>query len=147
MVSKASAKEKVKLNEVTITDADFDRLRHLVDSPRYHGAQSSATTNLKEELGRGRIVATNSVPKAVVTMRSQVKVRDMKLDETETYTLVYPEEADINDDKLSVLAPLGRALLGSHVGQVIEFDAPGGKRKLKIEKILYQPEAAGDFHL
>jgi regulator of nucleoside diphosphate kinase len=80
-------------------------------------------------------------------MRSQVKVRDMKLDETETYTLVYPEEADINEDKLSVLAPLGRALLGCHVGQVIEFNAPGGKRKLKIEKILYQPEAAGDFHL
>ncbi|MCC6423928.1 MAG: nucleoside diphosphate kinase regulator [Phycisphaerales bacterium] len=145
MVSKASAKEKVK--DVTITDADFDRLRHLVDSPRYRGVQSAATADLKEELGRGRIVAPNSVPKAVVTMRSQVKVRDMKLDETETYTLVYPEEADINEDKLSVLAPLGRALLGCHVGQVIEFNAPGGKRKLKIEKILYQPEAAGDFHL
>lgn len=145
MVSKASAMEKVK--DVTITDADFDRLRHLVDSPRYRGVQSTAMSTLKDELGRGRIVATTSVPKAVVTMRSQVKVRDMKSDESQTYTLVYPEEADINEDKLSVLAPLGRALLGSHVGQVVEFDAPGGKRKLKVEKILYQPEAAGDFHL
>jgi len=145
MVSKASAMEKVK--DVTITDADFDRLRHLVDSPRYRGVQSTAMSTLKDELGRGRIVATTSVPKAVVTMRSQVKVRDMKSDESQTYTLVYPEEADINEDKLSVLAPLGRALLGSHVGQVVEFDAPGGKRKLKVEKILYQPEAAGDYHL
>lgn len=145
MVSKAATMDKVK--EVVITDADFDRLRHMVDSPRYRGVQSSATSTLKEELGRGRIVATASVPKAVVTMRSQVKVRDMKLDDTQTYTLVYPEEADINEDKLSVLAPMGRALLGSHVGQVVEFDAPGGKRKLKVEKILYQPEAAGDFHL
>ena len=145
MVSKASAMEKVK--DVTITDADFDRLRHLVDSPRYRGVQSTAMSTLKDELGRGRIVATTNVSKAVVTMRSQVKVRDMKSDESQTYTLVYPEEADINDDKLSVLAPLGQALLGSHVGQVVEFDAPGGKRKLKVEKILYQPEAAGDFHL
>jgi len=147
MVSKASAAEKVKVKDVTITDADFDRLRHLVDSPRYRGVQSTAMSTLKDELGRGRIVATTSVPKAVVTMRSQVKVRDMKSDESQTYTLVYPEEADINEDKLSVLAPLGRALLGSHVGQVVEFDAPGGKRKLKVEKILYQPEAAGDYHL
>lgn len=144
MVSKATA-EKVK--EVVITDADFDRLRHLVDSPRYRGVQSNAMSNLKDELGRGRIVAPTSVSRAVVTMRSQVKVRDLKLDESQTYTLVYPEEADINDDKLSVLAPLGRALLGSHVGQIVEFDAPGGKRRLKVEKIVYQPEAAGDYHL
>jgi len=145
MVSKATATMKEK--EVVITDADFDRLRHLVDSPRYRGVQSSAMATLKEELGRGRIVAPNSVPKGIVTMRSQIKVRDMKSDETQTYTLVYPEEADINEDKLSVLAPLGRALLGSKVGQVVEFDAPGGTRKLKVEKILYQPEAAGDYHL
>jgi len=74
-------------------------------------------------------------------------VRDLKAQESETYTLVYPAQADINENKLSVLAPLGMALLGTRLGQIVEFDAPGGQRRLKIEKILYQPEACGDFHL
>jgi regulator of nucleoside diphosphate kinase len=67
--------------------------------------------------------------------------------ESETYTLVYPDEADILAGRLSVLAPLGIALLGARVGQVVEFDAPAGARRLKVEKVLYQPEGAGDFHL
>ena len=68
-------------------------------------------------------------------------------DEKETYTLVYPDEADINEGKLSVLAPLGTALLGMRVGDIVEFEAPAGTRRLKIERVLYQPEAAGDLHL
>jgi regulator of nucleoside diphosphate kinase len=102
---------------------------------------------LKDELDRGTVVAPGGVPKGVVTMHSRVRVRDVEEDETETYSLVYPDEADINDGKLSVLAPLGTALLGTRVGDVVEFDAPAGTRRLKVERVLYQPEAAGDFHL
>jgi regulator of nucleoside diphosphate kinase len=102
---------------------------------------------LREELDRGQIVPADAVPKGVVTMHSQVRVRDLKAHESETYTLVYPDEADINESKLSVLAPLGMALLGTRVGEIVKFDAPAGPRRLKIEKILYQPEASGDFHL
>ena len=96
---------------------------------------------------RGTVVTPDSVPKGVVTIHSLVRVRDPRSDESETYTLVYPDEADINEGKLSVLAPLGTALLGARVGKVVQFDAPAGPRRLKVEKILYQPEAAGDFHL
>jgi regulator of nucleoside diphosphate kinase len=63
------------------------------------------------------------------------------------YTLVYPDEADFNAGKVSVLAPMGTALLGARAGQVVEFDAPGGRRRMKVVKILDQPEAAGDVHL
>jgi regulator of nucleoside diphosphate kinase len=80
-------------------------------------------------------------------MHSRVQVLDVKSGESETYTLVYPDEADIDEGKLSILAPLGTALLGTRIGQTIKFEAPAGTRKLRIEKILYQPEAAGDFHL
>jgi regulator of nucleoside diphosphate kinase len=76
-----------------------------------------------------------------------VTVRDRKVDEPETYTLVFPDDADIDAGRLSVLTPLGAALLGSRDGQTIEFDAPGGRRRLKVERVLYQPEAAGHFHL
>lgn len=135
------------LKEIVITQADFDRLSGLVDSPRYRGTHGLPLLSLKEELDRGRVVPSGEVPKQIVTMHSQVRVRDPKSDETETYTLVYPDEADIDTGKLSVLAPLGMALLGTKVGQTIRFDAPAGPRRLKVEKILYQPEAAGDFHL
>ena len=133
--------------ELTITATDFDRLYHLVDSPRYRTSHAVLLMTLKGELDRGRVVGSDSVPNGVVTMNSRMRVRDVRLDETETYQLVYPEDADIGEGKLSVLAPLGIALLGARVGQVIKFDAPGGTRRLKIERVLYQPEAAGDLHL
>ena len=132
---------------LVITEVDYDRLRHLAESPRYRTTHAVLFAGLNEELERGRVVAPAEVPKGVVTMRSRVRVRDLKADETETYSLVYPEEADIELGKLSVLAPLGTALLGMRMGDVIEFDAPAGTRRLKVEKVLYHPEAAGEFHL
>jgi len=133
--------------DIIITEKDFDRLQGVVDSPRYRATHATLLMGLKNELERGKVVAADEVPKRVVTMHSQVRIRDLRTDDLETYTLVYPEDADINDGKLSVLAPLGTALLGTRVGQVVKFDVPAGQRRLKVEKILYQPEAAGDFHL
>ena len=141
------AQNLVSMKEIVITAADFDRLRGIVDSPRYRSTHAPLLLALREELDRGQVVPADAVPKGVVTMHSRVRVRDLKDQESETYTLVYPDQADINENKLSVLAPLGMALLGTRVGQIVKFDAPAGERRLKIEKILYQPEARGDFHL
>jgi regulator of nucleoside diphosphate kinase len=74
-------------------------------------------------------------------------VRDLDTDECEVYTLAYPEEADLAQGTLSVLAPLGTALLGTRAGQIVHVRAPGGVRRLRVERIVYQPEAAGDLHL
>ena len=141
------AQNLVSMKEIVITAGDFDRLRGIVDSPRYRSTHAPLLLALREELDRGQVVPADAVPKGVVTMHSRVRVRDLKDHESETYTLVYPDQADINENKLSVLAPLGMALLGTRVGQIVKFDAPAGERRLKIEKILYQPEARGDFHL
>jgi regulator of nucleoside diphosphate kinase len=130
-----------------ITEADYDRLKHLVESPLYRSTHAVLLMALKGELDRGQIVTSGRIPKGVVTMHARVRVRDLDDDEQETYTLVYPEDADINAGRLSVLAPLGTALLGTRAGDVVEFDAPAGTRRLKVERVLYQPEAAGDFHL
>jgi regulator of nucleoside diphosphate kinase len=61
--------------------------------------------------------------------------------------LVYPEEANIQENKISIFAPIAMALLGYKKGDIVNWPTPGGKIKIKIEDILYQPEAAGDFHL
>jgi regulator of nucleoside diphosphate kinase len=142
-----NARTAVAERTIVITEADFDRLKHLLKSPRFRTTHAVLLMALEAELVRGEVVASDHVPDHVVTMHSRVRVRDLDDDERETYTLVYPDEADINEGKLSVLAPLGTALLGTRVGDIIEFEAPAGTRRLKIERVLYQPEAAGDLHL
>jgi len=134
-------------NCVLINERDFDRLYELVQSPRLRATHAPMVSMLKRELTGGTVVAPASVPKDVVTMNSRVRFRDLATGERETYTLVYPEMADLELERLSVLTPLGAALLGASVGDVVECNTPGGIRRLRIEKLLYQPEAAGDFHL
>lgn len=130
-----------------ITEADFDRLNGLVHSRQGRVSYGPLAAALDQELQRGEVVAPARVPKGVVTMNSKVSIRDLRSDEREIYTLVFPKDADINQGRLSVLAPLGTALLGAKAGGVVEVNAPAGVRRIKVERILYQPEAAGDFHL
>ena len=141
------AQQKVSRSELLITESDFDRLRHLVESPRYRVSHALLIPALRSGLARCRVVDAGHVPGGVVTMHSKVAVRDLKAGEAETYTLVFPDDADIDTGRLSVLAPLGTALLGAKEGEVVEFAAPAGRRRLVVEKVLYQPEASGDLHL
>jgi regulator of nucleoside diphosphate kinase len=76
-------------------------------------------------------------------MQSRVRVRDLGSGQDTVYTLVFPREADVNAGRLSVLAPIGTALLGYRQGDEIEWPVPGGLRRLKVMKVLFQPEAAG----
>jgi regulator of nucleoside diphosphate kinase len=76
-------------------------------------------------------------------MNSTVRLRDLDTGDMETYTLVYPAEADVDEQLISVLAPIGTAILGYRVGDVIKWPVPGGFVRLRVEKILYQPERAG----
>lgn len=134
-------------NCVLLNERDFDRLYELVQSPRLRATHAPMVSMLKQELTGGTVVSPASVPKDVVTMNSRIRFRDLATGERETYTLVYPEMADLELERLSVLTPLGAALLGASVGDIVECNTPGGIRRLRIEKLLYQPEAAGDFHL
>ena len=81
-------------------------------------------------------------PRDVVTMNSQVAIPDLDGGRLSIYTLVFPGSGDISKGKVSVLAPVGTALLGSRAGALIDLKGPGGRRRLRVEKILHQPEAA-----
>jgi len=80
-------------------------------------------------------------------MRSTVRLKDLVSGEENTYSLVFPTEADFSQGKISVLAPIGTAILGYKSGDTIEWTVPSGLRRLKVDKIIYQPEAAGHFDL
>jgi regulator of nucleoside diphosphate kinase len=76
-----------------------------------------------------------------------VSLIDLDSAEEMVLTLVFPRDADLNQDKISVLAPIGTAVLGYHVGDTIEWEVPDGTRRLEVRKIIYQPEASGDYDL
>jgi regulator of nucleoside diphosphate kinase len=91
-------------------------------------------------LEHARVVPSEELPADVVSMHSTVRIADVGTGEEETYTLVYPASADAASRKLSVLAPIGLALLGRHEGEEVEPRAPGGVRRLRIVKLEHQPE-------
>lgn len=131
-----------------ITDTDRDRLEKLLLGTRQWSSRDKEHLQaLEEELDKAHTVESREIPGDVVTMRSQVCVRDMKSGKEMDLSVVFPSEADSEQGKISVLAPIGTALLGYRVGDIVEWKVPGGLRRLKVERILYQPEAAGHYHL
>ena len=133
---------------IYVTESDLKRLGSLLNSawPR-NKKDMDYLTKLEEELERAQVVSPQAIPGDVVTMNSQARIRDLDSNEEMVFTLVFPAEADYVRGRLSVLAPIGTALLGYRAGDTIEWEVPSGIRRLKIEQVLYQPEAAGDFHL
>ncbi len=130
---------------IYITASDAEKLRDLIwKAQRGDYRNSSYLQMLSKELARAIIIEENTVPPDVITMNSQVSLVDVDTGEEMHYTLVFPEEADAVQGKISVLAPMGTAMLGYRVGDDFEWDTPGGLRRIHVEKLIYQPEAAGD---
>jgi regulator of nucleoside diphosphate kinase len=136
------------MKPIRMTDQDHHRLKDLIDDYRLRSNEpASSIDSLEREVKRACTVDNNSIPSDVVTMNSKVRLRDMDSGEDEVYTLVYPTMADPDDYRISVLAPVGTAIVGSSVGDLIEWPVPAGIRRLYVDDILYQPERAGDHHL
>ncbi len=134
-------------HQIFITSFDMDRLKNILASPAMQsGPNKEHLAALQQELGRANIVEPKDIPADVVTMNSKFRMRDMESGEVVEYTLVFPHEADIKQNKLSVLAPIGMGLLGYKAGDVFEWIVPNGKRVLKVEEVLYQPEASGNYN-
>ncbi|MBE0425804.1 MAG: nucleoside diphosphate kinase regulator [Nitrospirae bacterium] len=133
---------------IYITSQDMIRLENLIEAGREGNLKDREhLEELEKELLRASIVDSKGIPPDVITMNSQVLLKDMDNHEEMTYTLVFPVDADIKQNKISVLAPIGTAMLGYRVGDVIEWPVPSGLRRLKVIAIVYQPEASGDYHL
>lgn len=133
---------------IQITDRDMRRLRALLlTSEDPHGKDRPYLETLRAELDRADIVPSESINGDVVTMNSTVRVRERDTGRSTTLTVVFPESASPAANRISVIAPLGAALLGYGAGDRVSFPVPGGLRECEIEEVVYQPEAAGDLHL
>ena len=127
---------------IIISAQDAERLEQLLATIPGHSPGRNA---LEEELDRADVVESRDVPPTVVTMNSTVRFRVTSSNEEFCMTLVYPRDK-MAEDCVSILAPVGSALLGLSEGDEIEWPAPGGSLQVRIEEVTYQPERAGDFH-
>ncbi|MDD5644447.1 MAG: nucleoside diphosphate kinase regulator [bacterium] len=134
--------------KIYITEFDKARLNELISvAEEFGGHDRKDLQSLAGELAQAEVVSPRDVPPDVVTMNSKVILCDIDTREKMTYVLVFPKDADIDKGNISILAPVGTAILGYAMGDIIEWPVPAGIRRIRIEKIIYQPEAAGDFHL
>lgn len=131
--------------EITVSSRDTDRLDNLLE--RLPAGSFPGEEALRAELERATVVAPDEVPADVVTMNSTVRFRMAESGKEFRMTLVYPRDLGEGSDRISILAPVGSALLGLSVGEQIEWPRPGGGRiKLTIAEVLYQPEREGDLY-
>lgn len=132
--------------QIYITEFDRGRLEGLLDQPAGPGLDRYLDA-LRAELDRAVVVDPADIPPDVITMNSTVSLVDVDSSEEEVFTLVFPRDGDVDAGKVSVMAPLGTAMLGYRVGDVFEWEVPMGRRRWRVAKVIYQPEAAGHYHL
>ena len=138
-----------KKTNIYITKPDHERLTKLIEIARERegDANRKYLDRLEEELERAEVVQQKDIPADVITMRSTVRLKDLDTSEEMTYQLMFPTEANFDEGKISVLAPIGTAMIGYRRGDVIEWEVPSGVRRLRVEEVLYQPESKGEYHL
>ena len=129
-------------HDIIITNIDRQRLLPVLD---VH--DTAASEMLETELHRATIVDQRAIPADVVTMNSEVTYEDCATSARRTVRIVYPKDANVVHGRVSVLAPIGSALLGLRVGQTIDWALPSGTKRIRVLEIAYQPEASGDFNL
>lgn len=140
--------ETVSKQDLYVSRLDLARLEGLIRRARL-GAHRDAEylDSLEARLESARSVPAADVPDDIVTMNTRVRLWNRETGVRAVYTLVFPENADANQNKISVVAPLGAALLGARQGDTVVWPTPDGEQRMTVEAILYQPEAAGHYHL
>ncbi|HEX4985263.1 MAG TPA: GreA/GreB family elongation factor [Burkholderiales bacterium] len=136
-------------DQIFLTDLDSLRLRSVARRlAARHGAERRNAEELFDLLESAQVVPANAIAPDVVTMNSRVSCDACASDAGGVLTLVYPGEADVDAGRISVLSPLGRALLGARAGSRVAFETPGdGVRSVQVRSIAYQPEACGHWSL
>ena len=139
----------IRTHEVRLTELDAVRLeRALMELLKRADGEPQGAAELESVLDAAAIVPSASIDSDVVTMNSTVVLESRPSGERTTLTLVYPKDVDPSQSRVSVMSPVGRALLGARVGDVLRVLVPGhGQRELSVVDLTYQPEANGRFDL
>ena len=133
---------RINSRNIIVTAADHAELDNVITFTGKVSERAHAELHaLEGELRRAEIVTPEAIPSDVITMNSRAELVDLKTNEVMQFTLVLPRDAKIDEGKISVLAPLGTAMLGYRVGDEFEWHVPYGVRRLKVTNVYFQPEA------
>ena len=136
------------MNEIIVNKLDSSRLMNRLKLARVNkSCQASDAEKLTQELNRAKLCDPKKIPGDVVTMNSIVRIYIPSMNSRKEIKLVYPEDANLKENKISIFAPIAIALLGYRKGDEVDWILPGGNKKILIEEILFQPEASGNYDL
>ena len=136
------------MKKVTLTKNDYTRIyKAITDAKNSKTINSNEAEKLLSELSKAEIVPSEKIDKDVVTRNSEVKLFFENTQKEQSFKIVYPQDANLKENKISIFSPIATALIGYKIGDEIEWIVPGGMTKIKIVDLIYQPEAAGDFDL
>ena len=134
--------------KIFITEFDYKRLKKLtIVANEFTYKGPAYIKDLNEELEQACRVSPKKIPAETVTMNSKIRMIDLDSGEEMLFTLVFPEDADIDSGKISIMSPVGTAILGYSAGDTVQWPVPGGTSRIKIEELVYQPEKSGDYNL
>ena len=133
----------MKSRSIVVTDDDMNRLSRLVQALKHSLFRDQLQLeSLEQALASAEVAPGERIPRDVIRMNSTIRVQDLETRKKELYTLVFPDNADISTSQISVLAPVGIALLGRRQGDVFETKVPGGARRLRVEWVSQRPRTA-----
>lgn len=136
------------MKKVTLTKNDYTRIyKAITDAKNSKTINSNEAEKLLSELSKAEIVPSEKIDNDVVTMNSEVKLFFENTQKEQSFKIVYPQDSNLKENKISIFSPIATALIGYKIGDEIEWIVPGGMTKIKIVDLIYQPEAAGDFDL
>ena len=136
------------MKEIILSSLDVSRIRKSIEEAiRKKSIGQNEASTLANELLSAKIVEPEKIPGNIVTMNLIVKVSFLNTKKTLQIQIVYPENANFRENRISILSPVATALIGYKVSDEIEWIVPSGLTRLRIDEIIYQPEAAGDFDL
>lgn len=130
----------MKTPNIQITESDYNKLQDLLRE--LDASQKIIRETLAQELLRARVTPSDEIAPDVITLNSRARLRDLENGDVLEFAIVLPEYVDVEGGKISILAPLGMAMLGYREGDTFEWEMPGGPGRFLVEKVLFQPEAA-----
>ena len=134
------------MNRITLSTLDYQRIYKSINEGEESRAISEKEAQaLAAELEQAKIVEPEEMPHNVVTMNSKVKITFVKTGKQIELKIVYPQDADINQNLISIFSPIAAALIGYKEGETIDWIVPSGPTRIKVDEIVYQPEAAGHY--
>lgn len=136
------------MSKLIVNRLDYGRIRQCIsDAKQFKSISDVEAGKLIKELNSAEVVEPEEIPSNVVTMNSIVRLSFLNNNKQIQFQLVYPDRANLKENKISIFSPIATALIGYKVNDDIEWIVPGGPTKIRIDEIIYQPEAAGDYNV